>query len=69
MGREYLGILCMTPWGYLVIFGRRGLILLFDSSWKNMKNDTTFVGMRNGDHLGKRKNMGKGHLAPSNFTF
>ena len=36
----------------LVIFGRRALILLFERSWKNMKNDTTFVRMRSGDHLG-----------------
>ena len=35
----------------LVIFGRRALIFLFESSWKNMKNDTTFVRMRSGDHL------------------
>ena len=29
-------------------------IILFESSWKNMKNDTTFVRMRSGDHLGAR---------------
>ena len=34
-----------------------------------MKNDTTFVRMRSGDHLGRRKNVEKGHLAPSNLTF
>ena len=34
-----------------------------------MKNDATFVRMRSGDHLGKRKNVEKGHLAPSNLTF
>ena len=33
-----------------------------------MKNDTTFVGMRSGDHLGTQ-NVEKGHLAPSNLTF
>ena len=33
-----------------------------------MKNDTTFVRMRSGDHLGDAK-MSKGHLAPSNLTF
>ena len=33
-----------------------------------MKNDTTFVRMRSGDHLGGRKNVEKGHLAPSNLT-
>ena len=41
----------------LVIFGRRALIffVLFESSWKKMKNDTTFVRMRSGDHLGDAK--------------
>ena len=40
----------------LVIFGRRALIFfLFESSWKNMKNDTIFVRMRSGDHLGDAK--------------
>ena len=34
-----------------------------------MKNDTTFVHMRSGDHLGDAKNVEKGHLAPSNLTF
>ena len=34
-----------------------------------MKNDTTFVRMRSGDHLGNAKNVEKGHLAPSNLTF
>ena len=34
-----------------------------------MKNDTTFVRMRSGDHLEGRKNVEKGHLAPSNLTF
>ena len=34
-----------------------------------MKNDTTFVCMRSGDHLGDAKNIEKGHLAPSNLTF
>ena len=33
-----------------------------------MKNDTTFVRMRSGDHLGDAK-VEKGHLAPSNLTF
>ena len=27
-----------------------------------MKNDTTFVRMRSGDHLGDAKNVEKGHL-------
>ena len=39
----------------LVIFGGRAFIFLFESSWKNMKNDTTFVRMRSGDHLGDAK--------------
>ena len=41
----------------LVIFGHRALIFffLFESSWKKMKNDTTFVRMRSGDHLGDAK--------------
>ena len=34
-----------------------------------MKNDTTFVPMRSGNHLGDAKNVEKGHLAPSNLTF
>ena len=33
-----------------------------------MKNDTTFVRMRSGDHLGDGK-WQKGHLALSIFTF
>ena len=41
----------------LVIFGR---IFLFESSWKKMKNDTTFVRMRSGDHLGDAKMSKKG---------
>ena len=44
----------------LVIFGRRALIVLFESSWKNMKIDTTFVRMRSGDHLGDAKMSKKG---------
>ena len=40
----------------LVIFGRRALIFFwFESSWKNMKNDATFVRMRSDDHLGDAK--------------
>ena len=45
---------------FLVIFGRRALIFLFECSWKNMKNDTTFVRMRSGDHLGDAKMSKKG---------
>ena len=33
-----------------------------------MKNDTSFVRMRSGDHLGDAK-CPKRYLAPSNFTF
>ena len=39
--------------------------------WKfleNMKNDTTFVRMGNGDHLGDAE-MQKRHFASSNLTF
>ena len=51
----------------LVIFGRRALILfLFESSWKKMKNDTTFVRMRTGDHLGDAKMSKK---APRSVEF
>ena len=34
-----------------------------------MKNDTTFVRMRSGDHLGDAKMSKKGTFTPSNFTF
>ena len=34
-----------------------------------MKTDITFVRMHSGDHLRRRKNVEKGHLAPSNLTF
>ena len=34
-----------------------------------MKNDTTFVRMRSGDHLENAKMLKKRHLAPSNLTF
>ena len=34
-----------------------------------MKNDTTFVRMRSGDHLGDAKNVEIGHLTPSKLTF
>ena len=45
----------------LVIFGRRVFIFfLFESSWKKMKNDATFVRMRSGDHLGDAKMSKKG---------
>ena len=45
----------------LVIFGRWALIcFLFESSWKKMKNDTTFVRMRSDDHLGDAKMSKKG---------
>ena len=44
----------------LVTFGRRALIFLLESSWKKMKNDTTFVRMRSGDQLGDAKMSKKG---------
>ena len=47
----------------LVIFGRRAFIIFF--VWKlleNMKNDTTFVLMRSGDHFGDAKMSKKGTL-------
>ena len=45
----------------LVIFGRGALIFfLFESSWRKMKNDATFVRMRSGDHLGDAKMSKKG---------
>ena len=43
------------PEAILVIFGRRALIFLFESSWKKNENDTTFVRMRSGYHLGDAK--------------
>ena len=43
----------------LVIFGRRALFF-FERSWKKMKNDTTFVRMRSGDHLGDAEMLKKG---------
>ena len=47
----------------LVIFRRSFLILfcfVFESSWKNMKNDTTFVRVCSGDHLGDARMLKKG---------
>ena len=45
----------------LVIFGRRALFfVLFERSWKKMKNDATFVRMGSGDHLGDEKMSKKG---------
>ena len=57
-----------TPFeAILVIFGRSVLIFfLFESSWKKMKNDTTFVHMRSGDHLGDAKMSKK---APRSVEF
>ena len=48
------------PWGYFRGFGRRDLVFLFESSCKKMKNDTTFLCMRSGDHLGDAKMSKKG---------
>ena len=44
----------------LVIFGRRALIFFVWKLLKKMKNDTTFVRMRSGDHLGDAKISKKG---------
>ena len=45
----------------LVIFGRRPLNFFFVRKLlKKMKNDTTFVRMRSGDHLGDAKMSKKG---------
>ena len=54
----------------LVTFGRRALIflLLFESSWKNMKNDTTLCAWTVVITL-ETKNVEKRHLTPSNLTF
>ena len=47
----------------LVMFGRRpSIFLLFERSWKKMKNDTTFVRMCSGDHHGDAKMSKKGTL-------
>ena len=47
----------------LVIFGRRALIFFFVSKLlEKMKNDTTFVRMRSGDHLGYAKMSKRGTL-------
>ena len=43
----------------LVIFGRRVSIFWFESSWKNMKNDTTCVRMRSGITLETQKHRKK----------
>ena len=54
----------------LDVFGLSSLIFfLFESSWKNLKNDTTFVRMRSGDHLGCSKKSKKRQLALSKLTF
>ena len=44
----------------LVIFGRRALIFLVWKLLEKTKNDTTFVRMRSGDHLGDTKMSKKG---------
>ena len=45
----------------LVIFGRRALIFFcLKKLLEKMKNDTTFVRMRSGDHLGDAKMSKKG---------
>ena len=44
----------------LVIFGRRAVIFFVWKLLEKMKNDTTFVRMRSGDHLGDAKMSKKG---------
>ena len=44
----------------LVIFGRRAFIFFVWKLLKKMKNNTTFVRMRSGDHLGDAKMSKKG---------
>ena len=44
----------------LDIFGRIFLNYFFESSWKNVRNDTTFVRMRSGDLLRDEKMSKKG---------
>ena len=44
----------------LVIFGRRALIFFCLKALEKNKNDTTFVRMRSGDHLGDAKMSKKG---------
>ena len=46
----------------------RALLFLFESSWKYMKNDTTFVRMRSGDHIGDAK-MSKRAPRSADFNF
>ena len=44
----------------LVIFGHRALIFFCLKALRKMKNDTTFVRMRSGHHLGDAKMSKKG---------
>ena len=48
------------PQAILVIFGRRALIFFVWKLLEKMKNDTTFVRMLSGDHLGDAKMSKKG---------
>ena len=43
---------CVPLEAILVIF-RRSSLNFYESSWKSLKNDTTFVRMRSGHHLGE----------------
>ena len=52
----------------LVIFGRRALIFLFESSWKKMKMTPLLCACAVVITL-ETKNVKKGHLDPSNLTF
>ena len=54
----------------LVIFGRRALIFfLFESSWKKNEKWRHFCAHAQWWSPWRRKNVEKGHLAPSNLTF
>ena len=48
------------PWGYFSHLGRSFLIIFTWKLLEKMKNDTTFVRMRSGDHLGDAKMSKKG---------
>ena len=54
----------------LVVFGRRALIFfLFESSWKKNEKWHHFCAHAQCWSPWRRKNVEKGHLAPSNLTF
>ena len=66
MRSDTIGYLRQDPLeAILVIFGRRALIFLFESSWKNMKNLCACAVVITLE----TQNVENGHLAPSNLTF